>query len=1512
MSRMVQERPLDHPAPVDVRRIPPDRLPQEHFIRYYQDKLNRLHENDKVAINRLTELAIEYKNFAEIIVSLITERIFKAPKETLLPHLYVIDSICKNIRDSEYPDLFERSIIKIFEYIFRYSNEKVRSSMYKARNTWTPSRGQAGLFVSSLHQLDVEVNKLDRAWPIQAPSSVSNKILINPKKINPAITNSIRQEDLRRSSERRQEEENRRREQEASRNSEEQGRRAQEIEDETRKMREELLRKEKELLELKKKQAEADIEIERNKREKERTKKSQSSSSPPSSSNSTTKQQTKPEQSKGSSSTSSESRDPRRNRRKHEDSKSSHRSSDKSSNHKTSPKKSSKDKDKKSSSSSSHKSSSTKSRDRDRSHSGGSSSSKKSSSTKSEDKKETSEKRDTSKSPKISRTPSPVAPPKDSAAGKSSDEKTPQQNKERKRTPPPAKPNFGKIPKLPKKDVVNEEKSNSGQKRPLEEEKTERKNSNSPPPEKRPKPLLVDIDDRSGGGVSDEHLSPVVAGWAKHKESNPDQFRTPIKEHEAFFPDQQQMWHGGGHPGGFGGRGGWQGHRGFRYRDRGGRGMRMGFFGPRGRGWGPRPNFVRGGPPIHHRAPGPDMMASLPRLEELEDPEQAKKAIPKLAEVAKSSLASGMITIEQFEEFMKQLKNIEETLSHSPAHQNEPDNLEIIDVTPASNFGDHGQAKQRSQHKNDLPMADQQELENIAKDRSVSLEIDGKASEIRYYGFTATITKEDNRLYEISFKNEIEPRRIIIDKHVQVMCHVGDPKWIEFQLDGKLHRIKIGGPTRELFIDNEHHNFYFGSSGEIKIGGRKHRLELPGNPPQVQIGPLRDDLCLGKVDGSINSPNGYEKNFSLYLDKKPQLLIIGFKPHVCQFVADDYSTLLINRHPFKTNFGGFPMVISVSGNKHYVRLHALPQGVILGAVNNIPQLMQPVQQQPVAEVPPHPRINGSDFFPQQGPSNAIPPLMASTPQPPPHLLEPPRPMEVQIPAPAEPLPTMEASPPPPAAAEPDVNELWNNLQRSGVFAMFTSPTNGGSEIPGLEPSAAPAKLPAQFLVPPPGYAEQQQKEQQEQAAAGSRAAARIRKSSIGVKEILLKSHDPSLKERQQCVVDTLYGPNDLQCKSCGHRFSKDEMSTYSSHLDWHFRAKRRERDNARKAQSRRWYYEKAEWIMSDEIEDEELDLSEEEVILEQSMEVPTVRVGTAESADTIGHDTCPVCLEQFNQVYKQQGEEEEEGAWHLHNAMRDPDGVAYHPECFKDKESQDSKWEADDSSMMDTTTDAPAGIKQESDLQTDDDIEMTEVKKEVAEIKLDDGTEDTTTATIAEDGNVESSKDEPNVKTEVKQEEKSEETNSVAIKTEDIKEEKKEGGEEVKKEGKESCDEVTPKTEKSEDDKTEVKTETVEDMNTTVNLDSADDLHPTPISAPQPKVDIKVSLTSTTKQEVERQESSASTDTEQSEFDKEAIVGKALTKEQLDAHKPKLVGKTFKDIPMSDKDKGISGLCSIM
>ena len=68
----------------------------------------------------------------------------------------------------------------------------------------------------------------------------------------------------------------------------------------------------------------------------------------------------------------------------------------------------------------------------------------------------------------------------------------------------------------------------------------------------------------------------------------------------------------------------------------------------------------------------------------------------------------------------------------------------------------------------------------------------------------------------------------------------------------------------------------------------------------------------------------------------------------------------------------------------------------------------------------------------------------------------------------------------------------------------------------------------------------------------------------------------------------VYDPSALQCKNCGLRFStsQSDSEAYSKHLDWHFRVKRREKDNAKKAESRRWYFEKVDWIISDEIEED--------------------------------------------------------------------------------------------------------------------------------------------------------------------------------------------------------------------------------------------------------------------------------------------------------------------------------------
>ena len=66
---------------------------------------------------------------------------------------------------------------------------------------------------------------------------------------------------------------------------------------------------------------------------------------------------------------------------------------------------------------------------------------------------------------------------------------------------------------------------------------------------------------------------------------------------------------------------------------------------------------------------------------------------------------------------------------------------------------------------------------------------------------------------------------------------------------------------------------------------------------------------------------------------------------------------------------------------------------------------------------------------------------------------------------------------------------------------------------------------------------------------------------------------------------------------------------------------------------------------------------------------------------------------------------------------------------------------------------------------------------------------------------------------------------------------------------------------------------------------------------------------------LERLDSSVTTPTdvaEDSEFDKDAIIVPGKDQEARDAQKPRMKGKRFTEWPVKDKDKDLSGLCSIM
>merc|ERR1719150_2230538 len=234
-------------------------------------------------------------------------------------------------------------------------------------------------------------------------------------------------------------------------------------------------------------------------------------------------------------------------------------------------------------------------------------------------------------------------------------------------------------------------------------------------------------------------------------------------------------------------------------------------------------------------------------------------------------------------------------------------------------------AQGRSPHKNDLPMADPQLLELIDGDPTRSLNIDDVARTIRFYGETATIVMNDDRVCELSFQPDLEDREIVINKNI-IVCTRVNQGYKEVEIEGEKHEIKIGPPTRELWVDGKWYECYFQHSVWVRIGSQMQEVFLGGDPPIVKIGDPRPDLCLGRVYAILD--NDISSRMPIYLDRKHQLLTISGKPHVIQFV-EDFKTLTINGHPFKPEFGGFPMVISVLGKKHFVRLTSLPPGINL-------------------------------------------------------------------------------------------------------------------------------------------------------------------------------------------------------------------------------------------------------------------------------------------------------------------------------------------------------------------------------------------------------------------------------------------------------------------------------------------------------------------------------------------------------------------------------------------------------
>jgi len=244
-----------------------------------------------------------------------------------------------------------------------------------------------------------------------------------------------------------------------------------------------------------------------------------------------------------------------------------------------------------------------------------------------------------------------------------------------------------------------------------------------------------------------------------------------------------------------------------------------------------------------------------------------------------------------------------------------------------------------------IPPSDPVILDMIAHDATQSININGVSREVRFYGPTAItfISWDDPR--EIYFNGP--PKNVIFDDLFSVLCHFNSPDR-EFLLDCQPHKVRLGAPTRELYLDGKFYECFFGGSPVFTdIGGVKRSIKLEGPPPTVNISTTkRQDLVAGRI--SIVIDNTY--TVPVYLDAKPQRIDVGNTALILRFI-DGLMRAMINDQPFKVNYNGPPQAIIVRGNKHYLRFDRLPSNIRPGYAA-ISQMMGVVlTEEPTTESP---------------------------------------------------------------------------------------------------------------------------------------------------------------------------------------------------------------------------------------------------------------------------------------------------------------------------------------------------------------------------------------------------------------------------------------------------------------------------------------------------------------------------------------------------------------------------------
>ncbi|XP_014231028.1 uncharacterized protein LOC106655241 isoform X3 [Trichogramma pretiosum] len=221
----------------------------------------------------------------------------------------------------------------------------------------------------------------------------------------------------------------------------------------------------------------------------------------------------------------------------------------------------------------------------------------------------------------------------------------------------------------------------------------------------------------------------------------------------------------------------------------------------------------------------------------------------------------------------------------------------------------------------ELPPPDMSLLKRIKSDTMSCIILDGQLRIIRHYGDTAVVflANDDPRI--ITFQ---EGTRYFQVNKSTIELQFNDVE-MPLYFDGNVHMIKLGTPTRELYIDGEWFQSHFnGQEIKVTIGNEEIGASLHGPVPKVVIG-HKTDL----VVASINLIIDHSKVQTIFLDAKPQIVQFGDIECTLEFV-DSLKRVLLNGKPFPVDFGGFEKAIILNDKKHYLRFSKLPKNVLPG------------------------------------------------------------------------------------------------------------------------------------------------------------------------------------------------------------------------------------------------------------------------------------------------------------------------------------------------------------------------------------------------------------------------------------------------------------------------------------------------------------------------------------------------------------------------------------------------------